>query len=167
MSTGPGGKMPPSTAGKDARRYLVAVPGSARNGAGAKESLHPRRWFATVFRISRNMKNLVSAFLVFAFAAVEIAGAAEAAKPTGDLKREAGTVGRSNLAETPLPQLSPNPGTVPEVPMAREPEPAVAPLVTPPAAAQPRKTLWMILAVLGVLLVRQLLKRFYSRSDPS
>ena len=113
------------------------------------------------------MKRSVSAFLILAVAAMSIASAAEAPKPTGDLKRETRMAESSNLVETPLPQLSPNPGTVPEVRMAREPQPPAPPPVAPPVASQPRNPLWIILAVLGVLLVRHLLKRLYSRSDPS
>jgi hypothetical protein len=114
------------------------------------------------------MKRIVSVFAVLAFAVVKMAGAADAAKPAEDLKRDAQTAANSNLLDTPRPQLAANLHVGPEVPMAKETNPAVAPVGGgAPPATRPRNTMWMVLAVLAVLLGSQFLKRLRSRSGPS
>ena len=113
------------------------------------------------------MKRIANAFLIFALATVKLVGAAAEAKTAEAAKREVNTGADSNLAETPLPQLSANPGTVPEVPMARETNLFPGSTVAPPAPAQPRNPWWMILAVLAVLAGSSLLKRWRARVDRS
>jgi hypothetical protein len=114
------------------------------------------------------MKRIVTVFAVLAFAVVKMAGAADAAKPAEDLKREAQTAANSNLVDTTRPQLAANTNVGPEVPMVRETNPAAAPVAGgAPPATRPRNTMWMILAVLAVLLGSQFLKRLRSRSGPS
>jgi hypothetical protein len=105
---------------------------------------------------------------VLAAATVNLAAAADAAKPAEDLKREAQIAAQSNLSDIPRPQLSANTNVGPEVPMARETNPAAAPVAREtPAAPRPRNTLWMVLAVLAVLLGSHFLKRLRSKSGPS
>jgi len=114
------------------------------------------------------VKRTVIGFVALAFTVGVMVGAADGAKPEGDLKREMPVTGNSNLADTPIPQLAPNLNVGPEVPMARETNPATAPVAeTAPLAVRPRNTLWMLLAVLVVLLGGPLLKRLRSRSGPS
>jgi len=135
------------------------------------------------------MRNMVSAFLVFAFAAVEIAGAAEAAKTGEDPRRgpavaEYGAKAKAAIspvllaaadskdARVPIPQLSADTNAGMELPRLIETNQPVEPQVSvvekpTPAQAQPRNNLWMILAVLAVLGGRFLLKRFRSGSGPS
>jgi hypothetical protein len=113
------------------------------------------------------MIKLVALFLVLAFAVVQVSAGAEA-----DSKREAQAAANSNLVEDPRPQLAPNPHVGPEVPMVAEtPQPATRsePRVAEaaPGAAQRRRTVWMVLAVLGVVAASYLLQRLRSRSDPS
>ena len=113
------------------------------------------------------MKRSASALLVLLLATAVRASAGEATQPAGDSKQEIRTAGQSNSAATSLPQLAPNPGTVPEVPLAREPE---LPAPSPKAAtegAQRRKTIWMILAIAGVLVFRRVLRKGFARSEPS
>ena len=114
------------------------------------------------------MQRRVIGFVALAFTVAATAGAADAAKPGDHPKRETPVVANSNLTDTAIPQLAPNLNVGPEVPMARETNPAAAPVTEPaPLATRPRNTLWMILAVLVVLLGGPLLKRLRSRSGPS
>jgi len=114
------------------------------------------------------MKRIVFTFAVLAFAVVKMAGAANAAKPAEDLKREAQMAANSNLLDTPRPQLAANTNVGPEVPMAKETNPAAAPVAQgAPLATRPRNTMWMVLAVLAVLLGSHFLKRLRARSGPS
>jgi hypothetical protein len=87
-------------------------------------------------------------------------------------KREAQAAANSNSVHTPRPQLSANPHTVPEVPMAREAKVPAAPPVTPVAVATPpaarSRNVWAILlAILALFAGRLVLKRLRSRADPS
>ena len=88
-------------------------------------------------------------------------------------KREAVAAAKSNAVEIPRPQLSANPNTGPEVPMARETNrPAIPPAAPPvgaatPVATQPRSPWWVMLAVLAVVAASFILKRLRSRSHPS
>ncbi|MEI6782013.1 MAG: hypothetical protein WCQ21_13960 [Verrucomicrobiota bacterium] len=113
------------------------------------------------------MRNLVSAFLMFAFAAVKIAGAAEAANSPTLL-----AAADSNDARVAIPQLSADTNAWAQLPRLIETNQPVKPRVsvvqepTPPQA-QPWKNLWMILAVLAVFGARFLLRRLRSRSGPS
>jgi hypothetical protein len=113
------------------------------------------------------MKRIVGIFLIFAFATVKTAGAAEAARTHEDSNREAPVAASSNLAARPLPQLAANTNTAPEVPMVEEKTNLSAALPAAPATAQPRNTLWMVLAVLAVVAGSYLLQRLRSRSGPS
>jgi hypothetical protein len=87
-------------------------------------------------------------------------------------KREALAAASSNAVAIPQPQLSANPNTRPDVPMARETNHPAAPsavLVSPasPAARESRSPWWIILAVLAVFAVRFVVKRLLSQSRPS
>ena len=87
-------------------------------------------------------------------------------------KREARMAANSNSVETPRPQLSANPKTEPEVPMARETNRPAALVTAPVAVATPDTTrsrnIWgIILAILVLLVGRFALKRLRSRSGPS
>ena len=87
-------------------------------------------------------------------------------------KREAQAAANSNSVHTPRPQLSANPHTVPEVPMAREANVPAAPPVAPVAVATPTaarfRNVWAILlAILALLAGRLVLKRLRSRAGPS
>ena len=77
-------------------------------------------------------------------------------------KREAQAAANSNSVQTPRPQLSANPQTMPEVPMARETN---APAT--PAASRSRNLWAILLAILAFLVVRIVLKRLRSRAGPS
>jgi hypothetical protein len=120
------------------------------------------------------MKRMSCVALVLAVLTAGVADAAETMKNEEGLNREAAVAeltaktANSNLVAVPIPQLSANPNTGPEVPMAREPNPpATSPATvaapTSPAAAQTRSPWWMILAVLAVLLGSYFLKRLRSR----
>jgi hypothetical protein len=77
-------------------------------------------------------------------------------------KREAQAAANSNSVQTPRPQLSANPQTMPEVPMARETN---APAT--PAASRSRNLWAILLAILAFVVVRIVLKRLRSRAGPS
>src|ERR1039457_1322079 len=86
-------------------------------------------------------------------------------------KREAQASANSNSVQTPVPQMSANPHTGPEVPMAREtnaparpPAPPVA--VETPTAARSRNIWAILLAILALLAGRFILKRLRSRAGP-
>jgi hypothetical protein len=114
------------------------------------------------------MKQLVVGCVLLVFTVVAMTRAAEVARPENDLKRETRVATNSNLADTALPQLAPNLKVGPEVPMARETNPAPAPVVEAvQGAAQRRKTGAMVLAVLAVVAGSYLLQRWRSRSNPS
>jgi hypothetical protein len=118
------------------------------------------------------MKRIARLCLALAFLAARAAGAADTPKAEEYLKREAPAAAESNAVEIPRPQLSANTNTGPELPMARETNPPAAPSVAPVEAAtstatQPRNPVWIILAVLGVIAARFVLKRLLSRSRPS
>ena len=105
---------------------------------------------------------------VVAVATINMASAADAAKPAGDSKSEAQIAAQSNLPDIPRPQLSANTNVGPDVPMARETNAAAAPAAREtPAAPRPRNTLWMVLAVAAVLLGSHFLKRLRSKSGPT
>ena len=58
LGTGPGGKMPPSTAGEDACRYLVAVPRCAREkrrGEKAFDFARSYRWPHAIIRMDQRL----------------------------------------------------------------------------------------------------------------
>src|ERR1017187_1613645 len=79
-------------------------------------------------------------------------------------KREAQAAANSNSVQTPRPQLSANPHTMPEVPMARETNvPAASPVnpvaVATPPAARSRNVWAILLAILALLTGRFVLKR--------
>ncbi len=88
-------------------------------------------------------------------------------------KQEAQAAANSNRVEAPQAQLlAANPQTMPEIPLAREtnlPAPALAVPVAgaTPAAAQPNKSWWLILAVLAVMAGSFLLKRLLARPGRS
>ena len=88
-------------------------------------------------------------------------------------KREARMAANSNAVETPVPQMSANPNTGPEVPMARESSGPATPSATTsvaaatPPATQPRSPWGVILAVLAVVAGSFVLKRLLARSRPS
>ena len=114
------------------------------------------------------MKRTLIGLVAVVFTMVVMAGAADAAKPAEDLKREAQIAANSNLLDTTRPQLGVNTNVGPEVPMAEETNPAAAPVAQgAPLATQPKNTMWMVLAVLGVLLGSQFLKHLRSRSGSS
>jgi hypothetical protein len=114
------------------------------------------------------MKQLVVGCLALAFTVVAMTRAADVARPQNDLKHETRVATNSNLADAPLSHLAPNLRVGPEVPMARETNPAPAPVAEGvPGAAQQRKTAAMVLAVLAVVAASYLLQRLRSRSDPS
>jgi len=86
-------------------------------------------------------------------------------------KREAQASANSNSVQTPVPQMSANPHTGPEVPMAREtnaparpPAPPVA--VETPTAERSRNIWAILLAILALLAGRFILKRLRSRAGP-
>jgi hypothetical protein len=115
------------------------------------------------------MKRTVVGLVALAFTARVMAGVAGLAEPEGGLKLEKRSATNSDSAEaTPLPQLGPNLKVGPEVPMVPERAPAATPATepAPAAAASPRRTLWMILAVLGVVVGSHLLRRLRDRSAP-
>jgi hypothetical protein len=114
------------------------------------------------------MKRTVIGFAALVFTVATMAGASAAAKPEDHLKREAQVAVNSNLADTAIPQLGPNLKVGPEVPMARETNLAAGPpMGAAPGAAQRRKTMWMVLAVLAVVASSYLLQRWRSRSERS
>jgi hypothetical protein len=118
------------------------------------------------------MKQVVVGCVALVFTVVAMTRAADVAKPEDDLKHEMRAAANSNLADTVLPQLAPNPHVGPEVPMVAEtPRPATRSELrvaeAAPGAAQRRKTGWMVLAVLAVVAASYLLQRWRSRSDPS
>jgi len=97
---------------------------------------------------------------------VVTAGAADVTKPAGDSKRETPVAANANAPDAAVPQLGPNLNAGPEVPLARETNPPAGLVVeTAPSAAQPRNTLWMMLAVFVVVVGGSLLKRLRSRRD--
>jgi hypothetical protein len=113
------------------------------------------------------MKRTVIGLAALAFTAVLMADAAEVATREDGQKRETRAPTSSNLVDSALPQLAPNLKVGPEVPMARETNAAATPVSKKaPLAAQPRNTLWMILAVVALLLGRPLLKRLRSDRSP-
>jgi hypothetical protein len=110
--------------------------------------------------------------LVLALALLRAAGGADPIKTEEDLKREAQAAVNSNAAQTPRPQLSANPQTVPEVPMARETNmpgaPPAAPVVVATPSAAKSRNFWAIsVAILALLVGRFILKRLRSRAGPS
>ncbi len=106
--------------------------------------------------------------MVLVIALVTIAGAGETPRPEGEPKRETRLITNSNPADTSIPQLASNRSAGPEVPMARETNPATGPgAAAKVVAARPGRTVWMILAVLAVMLGSHWLKRLRSRSDAS
>ena len=119
-----------------------------------------------------HMKRIACVSLVLACLTARMAGAADSVNTAEDVRRQALAAVESNAAEIPRPQLSANTNTGPEVPMAREPSRPAAPSAAPvgtadPTATQPRNPVWIILAVLGVIAARFVLKRLLSRSRPS
>jgi len=134
------------------------------------------------------MRSMVSAFLVLAFAAVEIAGTAEAAQTGEDPRREQAVAeygakvkaanslvllaaADSNDARLPIPQLSADTNAWAGLQRLIETNRLVVPQVSlvekpTPAEPQQRHPMLMILAVLGVLVGSYLLQRWRSRSDP-
>jgi hypothetical protein len=122
-----------------------------------------------VYGLGIYMMRIASVSLVLALALLRAASAADTMKTEEELKREAAN---SNSVETPRPQLSANPGAVPEVPMARETNQPAAPPAAPvvvatPDATQSRNVWAIILAVLVLLVGKFALKRLRSRSGPS
>jgi hypothetical protein len=114
------------------------------------------------------MKQVIVGCLALAFTVDAMTRAADVAKPEDGLKHEMRVATNSNLADTAIPQLGPNLRAGPEVPMARETNPAAAPVPQGvQGAAQRRKTGAMVLAVLAVVAGSYLLQRWRSRSDPS
>ena len=114
------------------------------------------------------MKHLMVVWVALLLTVVAMTRAADTATPEHDLKHEARVATNSNMADTAIPQLAPNLRAGPEVPMARETNPAAAPVVEGvPGAAQRRKTGAMVLAVLAVVAGSYLLQRWRSRSNPS
>jgi hypothetical protein len=122
-----------------------------------------------VYGLGIYMMRIASISLVLALALLRAASAADTIKTEEELKREAAN---SNSVETSRPQLSANPGAVPEVPMARETNQPAAPSAAPvvvatPEATQSRNVWAIILAVLVLLVGKFALKRLRSRSGPS
>ena len=119
--------------------------------------------------LSVDMKSLVSLVLVLVFPAVAGLRAADAAKTNGDLQYEApAAAANSNAVEIPVPQLSANTSTVPDVPMAPPAYPPVAPAATQaPVAARPRSPWGAMLAVLAVVAGSFVVKRLLSRPGRS
>jgi len=117
---------------------------------------------------------LIGLFLSMAFATAMLAGGAEAGKTHGDTRGEtelAESTADTTSVRIAIPQLAANTNTGPEVPMAAEPPP---PSVrserglteATSGAAERRKTLWMVLAVVVVVAGSYVLQRLRSRSDP-
>ncbi len=80
--------------------------------------------------------------------------------------REAQAAANSNSVPTPVPQLSANPHTGPEVPMARETNAPAGPPAAPTATRS--QNIWAILlAILALVAGRFIMKRLRSRADPS
>jgi hypothetical protein len=122
-----------------------------------------------VYGLGIYMMRIASVSLILALALLRAASAADTIKTEDELKRE---VANSNSVETSRPQLSANPGAVPEVPMARETNQPAAPPAAPVVVATPDVTqsrnVWaIILAVLVLLVGKFALKRLRSRSGPS
>ena len=114
------------------------------------------------------MKQLVVGCVGLMFTVLAMTYAADVARPENDLKHEARVATNANSADAPLPQLAPNLRVGPEVPMARETNPAPAPNAEGvQGGAQRRKTAAMVLAVLAVVAASYLLQRLRSRSNPS
>jgi hypothetical protein len=114
------------------------------------------------------MKQFIVGRVALVFTVVAMTRAADVARPEDGLKHETRVATNSNLADTALPQLAPNLRVGPEVPMARETNPAAAPVAEGvQGAAQRRKTGAMVLAVLAVVAGSYLLQRWRSRPDPS
>ena len=107
---------------------------------------------------------MVSLILVLVFPAVAGVRAADAPQTDGDLKREALAATNSNAMERPLPQLSANTSTVPEVPMTPPAYPPAAPVSrAAPVAARPPSPWAAMLAVLAVVVGSFVVKRLLSR----
>ena len=117
---------------------------------------------------------LIGLFLSMAFATATLAGGAEASKTQGDMRggtERAESTANTNSGGMVIPQLSANTNTGPEVPMAAEPPPPSARsergvTEATSGAAERRKTVWTVLAVVAAVAGSYVLQRLRSRSDP-
>jgi uncharacterized membrane protein (DUF2068 family) len=117
------------------------------------------------------MKSRVSVFLMLAFAGVSAGGAVHSAQSVENLQPETSLAASSSLMAAWVPQLAAASSALSQAPGATNLDRIAPP---PPAPLEPgrsrtagqRRTAWMILLLLAVLVGSYLLQRLRSRADP-